>query len=90
MAKIEIYTKPSCPFCAQAMALIKQKMTGLPSLQLKIINITGNMDLREKMIARSNGGYTVPQIFIDNAHIGGCDQLYALENQDKLDTLLAS
>jgi len=90
MAKIEIYTKPSCPFCAQAMALIKQKMAGLPSLQLKVINITGNMDLREKMITRSNGGYTVPQIFIDNEHVGGCDQLYALENRNKLDALLGN
>jgi len=90
MTKIEIYTKPYCPFCTRAMALLKQKVAGTPSLQLKVMSIDGDMDLREKMIARSHGGYTVPQIFIDNVHIGGCDQLLALDRKNKLDALLTS
>ncbi|MEY8214009.1 MAG: glutaredoxin 3 [Colwellia sp.] len=90
MTKIEIYTKSYCPFCTKAMALLKQKVAGAPSLQLKIISIDGDKDLRAKMIARSHGAYTVPQIFIDNVHVGDCDQLFALDRQNKLDALLTS
>ena len=90
MAKVDIYTKGYCPFCTRAIALLEQKQLQHPSLQVEEISIDGNMALREKMIARSNGGYTVPQIFIDDVHIGGCDQLVALEMNNKLDALLAT
>ena len=90
MAKIDIYTKAYCPFCTRAIALLEQKLSTHPSLQVDEINIGGDMALREKMIERSNGGYTVPQIFIDDVHIGGCDQLVALEMNQQLDPLLAA
>lgn len=89
MAKVEIYTKAYCPFCTRAIALIEHKATALSELQFEEISIDRNTVLREKMIARSKGGYTVPQIFINDMHIGGCDQLVALEINNKLDALLA-
>jgi len=90
MAKVDIYTKAYCPFCTRAIALLEHKLTAYPSLQVNEINIGGDMALREKMIERSHGGYTVPQIFIDDVHIGGCDQLVALEMNQQLDVLLAT
>ncbi|MBL4899519.1 MAG: glutaredoxin 3 [Colwellia sp.] len=89
MAKVEIYTKAYCPFCTRAIALLEHKTADFPILKVETFSIDSDMALREKMIARSNGGYTVPQIFIDDVHIGGCDQLIALEINNKLDTLLA-
>ena len=90
MAKVDIYTKAYCPFCTRAMALLEQKLAIHSSLQVDEINIGGDPSLREKMIERSNGGYTVPQIFIDDVHVGGCDQLVALEMNAALDDLLAA
>ena len=84
MAKIDIYTKATCFFCARAKALLEQK-----GVSFNGIKIDANPELRPKMIERSNGGYTVPQIFIDDVHIGGCDQLMALEKNNQLDALLA-
>jgi glutaredoxin 3 len=89
MSKVEIYTKGYCPFCSHAIALLEQKSAALSTLNIEQISIDGDMALREKMIARSNGSYTVPQIFINDVHIGGCDQLVALETNNKLDALLA-
>ena len=89
MAKVEIYTKAYCPYCTHAMALLEHKFTASPSLQVEQISIDGDMALREKMIERS-GGYTVPQIFIDDVHVGGCDQLVALEMNQQLDALLVA
>jgi glutaredoxin 3 len=89
MAKVEIYTKAYCPFCTRAIALIEHKAAALSELQFEEISIDRNTALREKMIARSQGGYTVPQIFINDVHVGGCDQLVALEINNKLDALLA-
>ncbi len=89
MAKVEIYTKEYCPYCVRAKSLLAQKSALYPELDVQEIKIDGDMALREVMIARSNGGYTVPQIFIDDQHIGGCDQLVALEMQNNLDDLLA-
>lgn len=83
MAKVEIYTKAYCPYCTHALALLKSK-----SLDYHEIKIDGDMALREVMIGRSNGAYTVPQIFIDDIHVGGCDQLVALEMNNELDDLL--
>ena len=88
MAKVDIYTKAYCPYCSHALALLEQKQLEHSSLQINEISIDGNMALREKMIERSKGGYTVPQIFIDDVHVGGCDQLVALERSNQLDTLL--
>jgi glutaredoxin 3 len=89
MAKVEIYTKGYCPFCTRAIALLEHKAVAFSAMNVEEIKIDGDMALREKMIARSSGGYTVPQIFIDDVHIGGCDELVALAMNDKLDALLA-
>jgi glutaredoxin 3 len=89
MAKVDIYTKAYCPFCSHAMTLLEQKQLQTPSLQVNEISIDGDMALREKMIERSKGGYTVPQIFIDDVHVGGCDQLVALDRNNQLDALLS-
>lgn len=85
MPEVDIYTKAYCPYCTHALALLKSK-----SVQFNEIKIDSDMALRSAMIERSNGGYTVPQIFINGKHIGGCDQLVALERNDELDALLAS
>ncbi len=84
MAKVEIYTKAYCPYCSHAIALLTQK-----EAEFTEIKIDGDAALRNVMIERSNGAYTVPQIFINDQHIGGCDQLVALESQQALDALLA-
>lgn len=83
MAKIDIYTKATCFFCARAKALLEQK-----GVSFNEIKIDANPELRPEMIERSNGGYTVPQIFIGDKHVGGCDDLFALHASNKLDTLL--
>lgn len=85
MAKVEIYTKITCGFCMRAKALLEHK-----GVDYQEIKIDGDMELRELMINRSNGAYTVPQIFIDDKHIGGCDDLYALHAQNQLDALLTN
>lgn len=82
--KVEIYTKVTCGFCQHAKTLLKKKQ-----VDFKEIKIDGNSALRNKMIERSNGAFTVPQIFINDKHIGGCDDLYALQANNKLDKLLA-
>ena len=85
MPAVEIYTTPYCPYCAWARELLSKK-----SIVFKDFDISGNPQLRAEMIQRANGGTTVPQIFIGDTHIGGCDELYALEDDGKLDSLLAS
>ena len=80
---VDIYTKATCGFCMRAKALLEHK--GVSYNEIKIDFDNG---LREKMIERSNGAYTVPQIFIGEVHVGGCDDLYALHAQNKLDDLL--
>lgn len=82
MAKIEIYTKATCPYCHRAKALLSEKGVSFEELP-----IDGNAEKREEMIQRS-GRTTVPQIFIDAQHIGGCDDLYALDSRGGLDPLL--
>lgn len=84
MANVEIYTKDYCPYCKRAKALFKQKGIGF-----KEYPIDQKPSLREKMIKRADGGRTVPQIFIDNKHIGGCDDLFALDAQDQLNKYFA-
>ncbi|MDA8653888.1 glutaredoxin 3 [Alphaproteobacteria bacterium] len=83
MSKIEIYTTSTCPYCHAAKSLLQQKKVAFNE-----INVTGDQAAREKMTIRANGGRTVPQIFINDEHIGGCDDLYALDHQNKLDKLL--
>lgn len=82
MANVEIYTKATCPFCHRAKALLSQK-----GVDYQEIAIDGDADKREEMIKRS-GRTTVPQIFIDAQHVGGCDDLYALDSRQGLDPLL--
>ena len=86
MADITIYTSPVCPYCMRAKNLLKQKGQG----NFKEIDISTDPALREEMMRKSGGRKTVPQIFIGSTHVGGSDDLYALEQAGKLDTLLAS
>ncbi|MDU0356260.1 glutaredoxin 3 [Paraglaciecola aquimarina] len=84
MSQVDIYTKGHCPYCHRAKALLTQKQVKFNEIEIDV-----NPELRDVMIERANGGYTVPQIFIDNQHIGGCDDLFALEAKKELDALLA-
>ena len=83
MPKIDIYTKIFCPYCTHALNLLESK-----SVNFNEIKIDGDNAMREIMIERAKGSYTVPQIFINDIHIGGCDDLVALERSKKLDALL--
>ena len=82
-ANVEIYTWQTCPYCIRAKLLLWWK--GVKFTEYKI---DGDNVAREAMTKRANGKRTLPQIFIDNQHIGGCDQLYQLDSQGKLDPLL--
>jgi glutaredoxin 3 len=84
-AKVEIYTWRTCPFCIRAKSLLKNK-----GVEFTEYSIDGDEAARAKMAQRANGGRSVPQIFINNYHVGGCDDIHALESQGKLDELLAS
>ena len=85
MAKVEIYTKAFCPYCARAMSLLGNK--GAAPVEY---DITYGGPQREEMIQRANGRTTVPQVFIDGRHIGGSDDLAALDAQGGLDPLLTA
>lgn len=82
-AKVEIYYWTTCPFCTRARALLDAK-----GVKYTGYDITGDEAARSKMVTRTGGPKSVPQIFIDDALIGGCDDLHALEAQGKLDSLL--
>jgi glutaredoxin 3 len=84
MPVIEIYTTRYCPYCNVAKALLKRK-----GATFSEINLDRDWQRREKMIERAQGRMTVPQIFIGATHVGGCDELHALERAGKLDALLA-
>ncbi len=84
MKKVEIYTWAYCPFCLRAKDLLSQK-----GVQYIEHSIDGNDEARNSMSQRANGRRTVPQIFIDDVGIGGCDELYELEYSKKLDSLLS-
>lgn len=82
--KVEIFTKFACPYCFRAKLLLEQK--GVVYDELDAIGGPN----RDEMLLRSNGGTTVPQIFIDGQHVGGCDDLMALDKAGKLDPMLAA
>lgn len=84
MSSIEIYTTPYCPYCGWAKELLGRKGVAYTE-----IDVSGDRDLRAAMTQRALGRTTVPQIFIGDTHIGGCDDLYALDEAGKLDPLLA-
>ena len=84
MAKIDVYTKPYCPYCDRAKALLEKK-----GVDFNEIVASHDPVLRAEMTERS-GRYTYPQIFIGDTHVGGCDDLMALESRGGLDPLLAA
>jgi glutaredoxin 3 len=83
MTSVEIYTQQYCPYCYLAKELLARK-----GVRFREIDITGDRQMRQEMLERANGRTTVPQIFIDSTHVGGCDELYALDEAGKLDPLL--
>lgn len=85
MKPVEIYTSPLCGFCHAAKRLLNQK-----GVSFSEVNVLEQPERKAEMIQRANGGRTVPQIFIGDTHVGGCDDLYALEQAGKLDPLLAA
>lgn len=85
MPTVEIYTQPWCPYCTRAKRLLDSK--GVPYREIEAPHGTPE---REDAIRRSGGRTTVPQVFIDGRHVGGCDDLMGLEARGKLDPLLAA
>ncbi len=83
MPRVEIYATPFCPFCVAAKRLLKEK-----GAQFAEINVMMDRAERRRMMERAGGRHSVPQIFIDDRHIGGCDELYDLERQGELEPLL--
>jgi len=84
MSSIEVYTTPYCPYCISAKELLRRK--GVDFVE---INVAGDYAKRAHMVERAGGRMTVPQIFIGDTHVGGCDDLYALDDAGGLDPLLA-
>jgi glutaredoxin 3 len=84
MAEITIYTTPLCSYCLRAKALLTRK-----GAAFREIDVSASADLRREMVARAGGRYTVPQIFIGERHVGGSDELHALEARGELDAMLA-
>ena len=83
MAEVTIYTRQFCGFCSAAKRLLESK-----GVTYNEIDATGNAALRQEMIEKAHGGSTFPQIFIGGTHVGGCDDLHALEREGKLDAML--
>jgi glutaredoxin 3 len=83
MTSVEIYTKQYCSYCHYAKELLSRK-----GVSFREIDVTGNREMREQMVQRAGGRATLPQIFIGAMYVGGCDELYALEDAGKLDPLL--
>ena len=82
-AAIKIYTRPGCGYCSAAKSLLTRKKAAFTEL-----NVATDSSLRQQMWDRAGAGSTFPQIFIGELHVGGCDELYALDRQGKLDSLL--
>ncbi|MHA6265562.1 glutaredoxin 3 [uncultured Aliiroseovarius sp.] len=85
MKPVTIYTTQLCGFCHAAKRLLTSK-----DIAFDEIDVAMNPDKRQEMMSRAHGRHTVPQIFIGDTHVGGCDELYALEREGKLDPLLAA
>ncbi len=83
-AIVEIFTRPGCGYCSAAKSLLTRKNAAFTEF-----DVSTNPIFRDEMLSRANGGTTFPQIFIDKVHIGGCDELYALDREGKLDAFLA-
>jgi glutaredoxin 3 len=83
-ATVEVYTRPGCGYCSAAKSLLARKNAAFTEF-----DVSTDPSLRGEMVQRAHGGATFPQIFIDGAHVGGCDDLYALDRAGKLDALLA-
>jgi glutaredoxin 3 len=81
---VEIYTTSTCGYCRAAKALLTRK-----NVPFQEIDVSAGGEIRRAMVTRAQGRTTVPQIFIDGAHVGGCDDLYALDQEGALDRLLA-
>jgi glutaredoxin 3 len=84
MPDVEIYTTRYCPYCHTAKTLLRRK-----GVLFTEIDLSNDWERRNEMIERANGSVTVPQIFIGSVHVGGSDELHALEDEGKLDALLA-
>ena len=84
MAEVVIYTKPGCPYCIRAKALLDRK-----GAQYEEIIASNDPEKKAEMVERSGGKATFPQVFINNQHIGGCDDLHAVDAKGELDALLA-
>lgn len=85
MAKVVIYTKPYCPYCVRALALLERK-----GAEVEQIEAAFDRDKKAEMIQRSGGRMTFPQIFVGETHVGGSDELHALDASGGLDELLAA
>lgn len=85
MAKVEIYTKAYCPYCSRALALLRDK-----GVDYEEYDISMGGPKRAEMLQRANGRSTVPQVFVNDEHLGGCDDIVALDRAGKLDSLLAA
>jgi glutaredoxin 3 len=83
MKTVRIYTTPFCPYCSRAKSLLAKKQ-----VQLDEVDVMMDQAARAEMTDRSGGARSVPQIFIGDTHVGGCDELYALEREGRLDSLL--
>ncbi len=84
-ATVEIYTTPTCGYCRAAKSLLTRK-----NVAFQEIDVSAGGTLRQAMVTRAGGRTTVPQIFVNDLHVGGCDDLYALERTGGLDPLLTS
>jgi glutaredoxin 3 len=84
MQAVTLYTTPICPYCIAAKRLLDSK-----NVSYTDIDVMTETDRRAEMMQRASGRHTVPQIFVGDTHVGGCDELYALERAGKLDALLA-
>lgn len=84
MPTVEIYTSPLCGYCHAAKRLLNEK--NVPFVEF---DVSRDPEKRQEMLARANGRYTVPQIFVGQSHIGGCDDLHAMDREGKLDPMLA-
>lgn len=85
MQPVTIYSSPLCGFCHAAKRLLNSK-----NVEFEEINVLMKPERKQEMMSRANGRHTVPQIFVGDIHVGGCDDLYDLERSGKLDPLLAS